>query len=110
MARLLPIGDGDIADVRPKDEAVGFTLQELYALLDCSTIEVVHLSSTGEGREGDSTRMIVLIVDEEGLLKPNFVNEYATAMCREVNPTGYIVGPALLARVVNAGEDDERIE
>lgn len=81
MATLLKL-DGSQTEVYPADKENGFTLEELYGMLECDMIEIACTFSDGK----------MLIVDEEGLLKPNPV----------VNPTAsmlvgdYIVGNAVV--------------
>lgn len=58
MAELLKV-DGTITPVEPKDPEKGFTLDELYALLNVEMIEVAY-------PEKDSGH--ILVVDEEGKL------------------------------------------
>ena len=64
-------------EVFPKDKEDGFSLQELYTLLSCDTIEVVYLPS----EEGQ-----IMIVDEEGKLAQKPRNERATKLAQFVSP------------------------
>lgn len=92
MARLLRT-DGTEARIAPKRSRAGFTLDELYTLLACETVQCVPL---GEGQQ--------LVVDEDG--------KYKTGLRRNVEATkllalaggmagDYVVGDAL---VVSRGE------
>jgi len=68
-----------------------FKLAELYKLLDCNTIEVVHLGESG----------LILIIDEDGkFTKPAEHNASATAAWWKFVPwarnQNYIVGKAIL--------------
>lgn len=59
-----------IEDVEPENERKGFQLNELYKLLNCDMVEIVHLPN----RE-------IMIVDEEGWLKQNAeYNELASSI------------------------------
>lgn len=92
MARFLRI-DGTEMPVAPLNKRDGFTLDELYALLSCTTIECVPL---GEGYQ--------LVIDEDGKAKPDLPpNPMATRLLRQAGgmPTDYVVGAAL---VVSARE------
>ena len=85
MATLY-LTSGKIEKVEPKD-GKSFHLEELYSMIDCSTIEILHLNGK------------FLIFDEEGKLKNNAVpNVGATALTHDCGlmPDDYIVGSALL--------------
>lgn len=82
-AKLL-LADGRSSEIMPKN-GKHFSLEECYAIIDCQTIEVVAL---GDG--------MMLIVDEEGLLKANpKVNALATQLAREAGTAEGIVGNAI---------------
>ena len=71
--------DGTEETIQPKDKANGFQFEgELYELLGCELIEIVHLS---DGR--------LLLLDEEGKLpRPRKqVNEKATRLLHEAAGT-----------------------
>lgn len=62
-----------------------FTLEELYNLIDCETIEVINLTDD-----------FILIIDEEGKLKDKYVNNFATDIAIESLQEGdYIAGNAV---------------
>lgn len=68
----------------------GFTLQELYKLLDCQTVEVVRLSEE-----------LILLIDEEGkFAQPAYLNLLATYNWHRFQPEARgkdcIVGRAIL--------------
>lgn len=52
--------DGTTAEIRPLD-GVSYHLKELYDMLDCRVVEVVHTLIPG----------LILICDEEGTFVPN---------------------------------------
>lgn len=84
MATLYKVtGTSEI--VQPKNTK-DFQLEELYALLQCEMIEIVYLNH-GE----------IMIIDEEGKLRPNSINEEATKIFQNAtsNPD-VIVGNALV--------------
>lgn len=62
-------------EVSPKDPEAGFTLEELYPLLSCTTIEVVSLP---DGQ--------MMIIDEEGKWAQKPRNERATQAAQFVSP------------------------
>lgn len=82
--------DGKILYVRPQD-GKKFSLEELYRLLDCHTVEVIHL-------EGESRK--ILILDEEGKFKQNpRFNLRASRIAyrfHKIRETDVIVGTAML--------------
>lgn len=89
MATLLKI-DGTTKEVQPRNKKHGFTLDELYSLLDCSLIEAVGPMDDGR----------LMICDEEGKLKEGWgerINALATHEYRvKYGPIDVIVGNALL--------------
>lgn len=81
MATLIKV-DGSQKDVFPADKENGFTLEELYGLLECEMIEIATTFQDGK----------MLVVDEEGLLKPDpIVNQVASMLVGD-----YIVGNAIV--------------
>lgn len=89
MATLIKI-DGTLEEVFPKDPKRGFTLQELYSLLNCDWVE-----SCGYVKDEGGWRS--LVVDEEGKLNCKRVNEKATQIYQNTyNTEDYIVGDAIL--------------
>lgn len=81
MATLIKV-DGSQKDVFPADKENGFTLKELYGLLECEMIEIATIFQDGK----------MLVVDEEGLLKPDpVVNPVASMLVGD-----YIVGNAIV--------------
>lgn len=84
MSKLLWT-NGSRTTVAPKDAKKGWTLEELYKLLDCTMVEVVRVGKV----EGIPH---ILIVDEEGMMKAN-AQMNVTAFEYAKRP---IVGKALL--------------
>jgi len=82
MAQLIR-PDGTMTPVAPNDAQ--FTLPELYALLEATTIEIV----------ATKTRSGFLVIDEEGKLKQRAYNRAASELYGR-EPEDVIVGPALL--------------
>lgn len=80
MAQLIHV-NGTSETVNPADEVRGFTLREMYDLLDCELIQIVYVDNGN-----------ILVVDEEGKLKQRPVNYEASTHC----DFDMIVGPALL--------------
>lgn len=81
MATLIKV-DGSQKDVFPENKENGFTLKELYGLLECEMIEIATTFQDGK----------MLVVDEEGLLKPEpVVNPVASMLVGD-----YIVGNAIV--------------
>jgi Domain of unknown function (DUF3846) len=66
-----------------------FTLEEMYAILDCSLVQPVYLADER-----------VMWIDEEGKLKPHQVNERATQLLHEAGGMlhDYIAGTALITK------------
>ena len=71
-------------------EGSSFTLEEMYFLLDCSMIQPVYL-------EDDR----IMVIDEEGKLKPHFVNSLATELLHKAGglQADYIAGSALITEI-----------
>ena len=87
MATLIKV-DGTLISIDPANKEAGFTLDELYSLVECEMIEAVYLS--------DGT---IMAIDEEGKLTdpPKPVNRAATALTRDVlRANDLIVGNALI--------------
>lgn len=90
MALLLRV-DGTRTPVTPATPAEGFTLDELYAHLGCSTVEVLYLP---DGR--------MLVMDGDGKVTPvpfrKPTNHEATSLARlaGIAPLDYVVGDVLL--------------
>lgn len=86
MATLLS-PDGTRRDIAPADLAEGFALKELYALLDCETVETIALAEGGW-----------LVVDEDGKGRALTINTEATKLFHQAGgmPQDYVVGPALV--------------
>lgn len=88
MATLIH-ADGTGREVTPKNARAGFTLRELYALLDCSTVEVVALA---DGR--------TMVLDEDGKYREprRPVNERATRLLHLAGgmPTDFVTGDVLI--------------
>lgn len=71
---LLLTTDRNLTPVAPKSARKGFTLEELYSLLNCRMVEVVRLHRPVEGFKEP-----ILIIDEEGTFDSrNEVNLYAS--------------------------------
>lgn len=86
MATVI-LTDSSRVVVSPADPENGFTLAELYALIGCTTIEVVNLA---DGR--------MMVADEDGRSKRLPVNLVATRLYQEAGgPTGWaIVGNVVI--------------
>lgn len=77
MKALLIKTDGTEMEVSPKD-GKDFSLQEMYDLIGCTTVEHVALGGQEEGTEVD------MWCDEEGLMFDDFVvNKKATEYYRK---------------------------
>lgn len=76
---------GEIETVTPTKKK--FTLEEMYKLLNCESVEVIKMP-------GGTTMWI----DEEGRLKTNVLNLHATAILHSVGARAsvVIVGDALI--------------
>ena len=89
MAILYKV-NGEKIEVSPQD-GKKFTLAELYAMLDCNTVEVVFL------RDGK-----IMIVDKDGKLTGRQANPWATRIfhtSKRMNIYDYIAGPALVCQL-----------
>lgn len=88
MAKLLK-PDGSILDATPANKRTGFTLEEMYKLIDCETIQAIDLS-TGE----------IMVIDEESKLRAQVPprNRRATMLLHVAGgaPDDYIAGNALI--------------
>jgi hypothetical protein len=90
---LLITPEGQTIVQAPSDPAGGFSLEEMYRLLDCDTIEVVFI------RQGEMIGRM-LVIDEKGKHGGKAVNPLATSLSG-LYPYDWIVGAALLCE---AGE------
>ena len=88
MATLLA-PDGTRRDVAPADLAEGFTLEELYALLDCQTVETIALLGGG---------WLVLDEDGKGRVPHRAQNAEATKLLHQAGgiPWDFVLGPAMV--------------
>jgi hypothetical protein len=93
LIKVEDIGQGIISmsreEVQPQNPAEGFRLAELYALLDCQLVEVVHCHS----REASGK---ILIIDEEGKLKGDPIMNPEATRLSGLWPHDAIFGSALL--------------
>lgn len=81
MATLIDT-NGKQTEVFPVDKENGFTLEEVYTLIDCEIVEVACTFESGE----------MMLVDEEGWLKDKpIVNPVASLIYGD-----YIAGNALV--------------
>jgi len=87
---LVPV-EGEPTEVRPEN-GTNFSLEELYSLLNCDTIQLIK--SEACGRTGAERRRYILITDEEGKMKALRPNPQATEWFS--SPVDIIVGPAIL--------------
>ena len=90
MAELMK-ADGTSEFIEPKN-GTDFKLQELYDILNCSTIQTVYLA---DGK--------LMILDEDGKYKPHHHNDLASILLAEAGGLSgdYIAGDAL---VCNRGD------
>lgn len=86
MAKLI-MPTGEVLDSIPAN-GQAFTLQELYALLDCQTIEIIR----------PAVENLLMVIDEDGKMKNLPWNATATSIFREAGGAtwDHIVGPALV--------------
>jgi hypothetical protein len=105
MAALLLRANGTREPLAVPPE--GLSLDTLQALVG-GCIELVWVVEVGPV---DLQHRLVLVVDEEGLLKGKPVNGMATELYRGTPPRhdGVIVGDVILAECLDVGGDDERI-
>lgn len=88
MAILYKQNGEIVEDIQPKD-GKRFTLEELYEMLDCETVERVFIEGT----------KVIMIVDENGKLKRRPRNQTATMIYhrrQRMNPWDWIAGDALV--------------
>ncbi len=86
MAVFIPVA-GPLEPITPANPRNGFTLIELYARLECRTIQVIPLF----GQE-------LLVFDEIGKYQAKPENPRATALARPagIAPDDYIAGHAIV--------------
>ena len=88
MAKFIH-ANGNEATVHPLSRKAGFSLREMYALLNCETVQAVELA---DGR--------TMWMDEEAKLKEGlqFVNEKATKLLAEAGgiPGDEVIGSVLI--------------
>jgi hypothetical protein len=90
MALLIKY-DGETTNVVPQNTEDGFTLKEIYALLECEMIQTIDVE--------DETK--VLICDEEGKLKGGWqrlINSEASRLLHKAggSPFDMVVGHVLI--------------
>lgn len=81
--------DGSQSEVHPRNPRKGFSLEELYGLIECTTVQAISLA---DGR--------TMWMDEEGKLSTVlFVNEKATEMLLSAGgmPADFVVGKVLIS-------------
>lgn len=69
-----------------------FTLEELYKHLSCTTVEIAR--SQAAAQQGRRYKDYILIIDEEGKLKNNRINNVASEWYS--SPVDQIVGDAII--------------
>ena len=74
MAKII-YANGQELTCHPKDKEAGFSCEELYFLLSCSTIEMQEIKQTDDGN--------LMILDEEGKLSDKPMNEKGTRLWEE---------------------------
>ena len=78
--------NGEEIEVAPRNKDFGFSLKEMYDLLECELIEIVSLC---QGK--------IMVIDEEGKVKGKKLNLFATAVFQsETGVIDNIVGHALV--------------
>jgi len=79
--------NGETSTVHPADRKQGFSLEELYKLLACDCVQIIHLR---DGR--------MMWMDEEGKHKTSQINEKATALLHQAGgvPWDDVVGRVLI--------------
>ena len=84
MATLIA-NDGTMTEVSAQGGC--FSLDEMYALLECTQVQVIYLR---DGR--------IMWIDEEGKFKPHQVNIQATLLLQKAGgiPGDYVAGIALV--------------
>ena len=101
MNCILIFANGEEAPVAPAN-GKRFTLQELYAHIECDTVELVMLA---DGR--------VMWLDENGKRSTKELNQTATDLLREAGgiPGDFVVGNVLITDYeLYDDEDDETVE
>lgn len=86
-AKLLK-ATGEVVEIEPKN-GTDFTLEELYAYLQCELVEIIVINKDD----------IMVIKDEEGKWANKGVNVNATKYAQEnqvIAPWDYIVGHAII--------------
>lgn len=86
---------GEVEAVTPRNKKKGFSLPELYRLLDCEMIEAVYLPGG-----------LAMVIDEDGKFnRPQEVNREATELLKGAGgiPGDWIAGHALVC-------DDEEFQ
>ena len=88
MAELIA-ADGSRRDVAPADRVRGFTLEELYALLNCQTVEAIALA------EGD---WLIMDEDAKGRTPRLAENPVATKLLHQAGgiPWDVVLGPVMV--------------
>lgn len=89
MAKLLRF-DGTEDVVAPADLRSGFSLEELYTLIGCQTVEAIYLE------DGN-----IMLIDEEGKLRGDFLsrkNPAASVLLADAGgmPDDFIAGDAVI--------------
>ena len=94
MATLIT-PDGQRTQVAPANADEGFTLDELYALLDCQMVQIVSLSLSKS-----TAPSTLLVCDEEGKLAGKPHNEHADQQAFAQGATWFGVHDWLVGNVL----------
>jgi hypothetical protein len=86
MGNLLKTDGTIVKGIQPLN-GTNYHLQQLYSLLKCQTIEVVHLKPG-----------VIMVIDEEGkdVKDPNFGATLVALQHQAIFPCDYIAGDALI--------------
>lgn len=101
MATLYKVNGSVVKDIKPKDPKAGFSLDELYKLIDTDIIQPIYHGSNAKRQP------FIFIGDEEGRLKPNAkVNWAATSLLHQRDKVAALSGTILVGNILEVTDKE----
>lgn len=101
MATLYKVNGTVVKDIKPKDPKTGFSLDELYKLIDTDIIQPIYHGSNA------NRQPFIFIGDEEGRLKPNAkVNWIATSLLHHRDRVVAMSGTILFGNILEVDDKE----
>ena len=101
MATLYKVNGTVVKDIKPKDPKSGFSLDELYKLIDTDIIQPIYHGSNA------NRQPFIFIGDEEGKLKPDAkVNWEATSLLHKRDRVAALSGTILVGNILEVNDEE----